>query len=79
VQIVVKFLKRICRAMLIAPVRVYQLAIGPILPKVCRYEPSCSEYFVLAVEKHGAARGAWKGVCRICRCHPWGASGFDPP
>lgn len=69
----------LCRGMLILPVRVYQIAIGPLLPKVCRYEPSCSTYFIQAVERHGAVRGAWKGVCRVCRCHPWGASGYDPP
>jgi putative membrane protein insertion efficiency factor len=72
-------LRLIGRATLILPVRVYQIAIGPMLPKVCRFEPSCSEYFILAVEKHGPAHGAWKGVCRVCRCHPWGTSGFDPP
>jgi putative membrane protein insertion efficiency factor len=76
---VVSFIGHICRAMLILPVRFYQIAIGPMLPKVCRYEPSCSEYFITAVQKHGAMRGTWKGACRICRCHPWGSSGFDPP
>lgn len=69
----------LARMTLIAPVRVYQIALGPLLPKVCRYEPSCSQYFILAVEKHGACRGGWKGVCRVCRCHPWGDCGFDPP
>lgn len=66
-------------AALIVPVRVYQIAIGPLLPKVCRFEPSCSEYFIQAVTKHGPVQGAWKGACRICRCHPWGGSGYDPP
>ena len=65
--------------LLILPVRGYQLFIGPWLPKVCRYTPSCSEYFILAVRRHGPVRGCWKGTCRICRCHPWGGHGFDPP
>lgn len=67
------------RQLVILPVRFYQIAIGPLLPKVCRYEPSCSQYFIEAVEKHGPIRGACRGVWRVCRCHPWGGSGFDPP
>jgi putative membrane protein insertion efficiency factor len=78
-QTLVSLFQTIACAVLILPVRVYQIAIGPLLPRVCRYEPSCSEYFIAAVEKYGPARGALKGACRICRCHPWGSSGFDPP
>ncbi|MCI0352607.1 MAG: membrane protein insertion efficiency factor YidD [Acidobacteriales bacterium] len=61
------------------PVRFYQLVLGPMLPKVCRFHPSCSDYFVQAVEKHGPLRGSLKGLWRICRCHPWNKGGFDPP
>ena len=61
------------------PVRFYQVVIGPLLPKVCRFEPSCSEYFIQAVRKYGPLSGSWKGVRRICRCHPWNPGGFDPP
>lgn len=64
---------------LIAGVRFYQLFIGPMLGKHCRYEPSCSNYFILAVKKYGAMRGSLKGVLRICRCHPWHPGGYDPP
>jgi uncharacterized protein len=64
---------------LILPVRFYQLILGPLLPKVCIYDPSCSEYFVLAVKKHGPLRGACKGVWRICRCNPFNRGGYDPP
>lgn len=63
----------------VLPVRFYQICLRPMLPSVCRYHPSCSEYFVLAVEKYGPIRGVWKGVCRICRCHPWRQGGYDPP
>ncbi len=61
------------------PVRFYQLVIGPTLPRVCRFYPSCSEYFVLAVHKHGPVKGACKGVWRVCRCNPFNPGGFDPP
>ena len=64
---------------LVLPVRVYQVVIGPMLPKVCRFYPSCSEYFILAVHKHGPVKGGCKGVWRICRCNPFNRGGFDPP
>jgi putative membrane protein insertion efficiency factor len=64
---------------LIVPVRFYQFCLRPVLPTVCRFHPSCSEYFILAVHKYGPVRGAWKGVGRICRCHPWQPGGYDPP
>jgi putative membrane protein insertion efficiency factor len=67
------------RGILIAAVRCYQYAISPWLPARCRYQPTCSTYFIEAVRKYGAFVGAWKGLCRICRCHPWGGSGYDPP
>jgi putative membrane protein insertion efficiency factor len=66
-------------ACLIAWVRLYQVAVRPVLPALCRFEPSCSEYFIQAVHKYGPFRGAYKGVGRICRCHPWSAGGYDPP
>lgn len=64
---------------LILPVRFYQILLRPVLPSVCRFEPSCSEYFIQAVRKHGPFRGTCKGVGRLCRCHPWSAGGHDPP
>ena len=64
---------------LIGGVRFYQACLRPMLPAVCRFDPSCSEYFILAVHKYGPVRGACKGVGRICRCHPWNPGGFDPP
>ncbi len=63
----------------LVPVRLYQACLRPLLPSVCRFHPSCSDYFIEAVQKYGPARGACKGIWRICRCHPWGASGYDPP
>ena len=66
-------------AFLVASVRVYQIALRPLLPPACRFYPSCSEYFILAVHKYGPIRGAAKGVWRICRCNPFCQGGFDPP
>lgn len=63
---------------LIGGVRFYQVAIGPFLPKTCRYEPSCSVYAIEALERHGAARGGWLATRRLLRCHPWGGHGYDP-
>jgi len=65
--------------LVIMPVRLYQAVISPLMPKVCRYYPSCSEYFILAVHKHGPLRGACKGVWRVCRCNPFSRGGYDPP
>jgi len=59
-------------------IRVYQLAISPVLPGSCRHLPTCSEYALEAVVIHGPLRGGWYGIKRIFRCHPWGTSGFDP-
>ena len=65
-------------------IRTYQIAVSPVLRLLggpqggCRFEPSCSEYCMQAVRIHGSLQG-WKlGVLRICRCQPWGPSGFDP-
>jgi uncharacterized protein len=64
---------------LVTGVRGYQVCIRPLLPPLCRFQPSCSEYFIQAVTKHGPIRGAAQGVWRICRCHPWSRGGYDPP
>ncbi|MAT70955.1 MAG: membrane protein insertion efficiency factor YidD [Planctomycetaceae bacterium] len=74
-----RFFGRLPAAVLVAMVRCYQFGISPWLGPRCRYQPTCSEYFVEAVRKYGALRGGWRGVRRICRCHPWGGSGYDPP
>jgi putative membrane protein insertion efficiency factor len=60
-------------------IRAYQLLVSPLLGPSCRFEPSCSRYTMACVETHGAARGSWLGLRRICRCHPWNPGGYDPP
>lgn len=65
-------------------IRAYQLLLSPILAWLggpgagCRFEPTCSCYFLEAVETHGVFRGGWLGIKRLARCHPWGGKGFDP-
>ena len=59
-------------------VRFYQLAISPWLGSNCRYQPTCSSYMIEALKEHGLIKGLWLGTKRIGRCHPWGASGYDP-
>ncbi|MBX9678544.1 MAG: membrane protein insertion efficiency factor YidD [Gemmataceae bacterium] len=71
--------RRVVSFGLILPVRFYQAVLSPLLPSVCKFEPSCSEYFIQAVRKHGPIRGACRGAWRICRCNPWNAGGIDPP
>jgi putative membrane protein insertion efficiency factor len=66
-------------ATMILCVRGYQKLIRPLLPPMCRFEPGCSEYFILAVKKYGPVVGAAKGAWRICRCNPWSRGGYDPP
>jgi putative membrane protein insertion efficiency factor len=63
---------------LIGLVRFYQGAVSPYLPNACRHTPTCSQYMIEAVQKHGAMRGGWLGLKRIGRCHPWGTHGYDP-
>jgi uncharacterized protein len=66
------------RALTLAILRIYKRWVSPLLPSACRFHPTCSEYMMEAVEKHGAARGLWKGVRRIAKCHPLHQGGFDP-
>jgi putative membrane protein insertion efficiency factor len=59
-------------------IRTYQWVLSPWLGPACRYEPSCSRYAIEAIERHGLARGSALAARRLSRCHPLGASGFDP-
>lgn len=66
------------RFLLILGVRLYQVALSPLLGGSCRYYPSCSAYAIEALERHGAARGSWLAIRRIGRCHPFRPGGYDP-
>ena len=58
-------------------IRFYQIAISPFIGNNCRFYPSCSQYAITALEKHGILRGTWLALRRISRCHPWSEGGFD--
>ena len=64
--------------LLIALLKAYRYGISPLLGRHCRFEPSCSEYAMEAVQTHGALRGGGLACARLCRCHPWHAGGYDP-
>lgn len=71
---IVKILSQIA----ILPVRVYQKFLSPLLPPSCRYQPTCSQYMIDAINEWGPLKGIWLGLKRIARCHPWGGHGHDP-
>ena len=73
-----KTLGRLIGWLLILPIRLYQLCISPLLPASCRFTPTCSQYAIEAIRRHGPLRGLWLAMRRILRCHPWGGSGYDP-
>ena len=72
-------LRRLPTRIAVRCVRFYQHGISPLLGKNCRFQPSCSQYYILAVEKYGLIRGSLKGCYRILRCHPWSKGGEDLP
>ena len=74
-----RFIMRLPSLLLIGLVRVYQWTLSPIIGRQCRFQPTCSHYFIGAVEKYGAIRGSLKGIWRICRCNPFCRGGDDPP
>ena len=63
---------------LLALVVAYRYLLSPMLGRSCRFFPSCSEYAMEALERHGALRGTWLTVRRVARCHPWHPGGYDP-
>ncbi len=67
------------RWLLIKVLRFWQVFVSPLYPPSCKYHPTCSEYAVLAVEKHGALKGFLMAVWRVLRCNPWSKGGVDLP
>ena len=69
-------------AVLIAPIRFYRLFVSPLFPPACRFQPTCSQYAIEAIERHGPLKGLGLALRRLGRCHPitWlgGSSGYDP-
>lgn len=73
-----KALGRFLSWLLILPIRFYRSFISPLKPPSCRFTPTCSEYAIQALRKHGPVKGLALAVWRILRCNPWGGSGYDP-
>lgn len=71
-------IKRFLVWLLILPIRFYQRCISPLTPPACRFTPTCSQYAVEAIRKHGPFKGLALAIWRILRCNPWGGSGYDP-
>lgn len=69
---------RFMRAVVLAPIRLYQVGISPLIPRRCKYHPSCSQYAVDAVRSYGVLRGAVLAAWRVLRCNPLSGGGFDP-
>ena len=77
--IVLHWIRSAVSAVLIGCVRLYQIFLSPIFGRQCRFQPTCSHYYIGAVQKYGPVRGSLKGLWRICRCNPFCQGGFDPP
>jgi len=76
---ILRGLGRLPAGFLILLIRCYQLTLSPVVGRQCRFYPTCSAYFIESVRKYGAIKGAWCGIRRIGRCHPWHPGGYDPP
>lgn len=71
-------MKKMFSYLLLLPIYFYKYSISPLLPPACRYTPTCSEYAIEAIKKHGPIKGFWLALKRFMRCHPWGGHGYDP-
>lgn len=72
------FASKVAKAVVKAPILVYRYTFSAFAGRQCRFLPTCSEYAVEAIDRHGPVRGSWLAVRRVCRCHPWGGEGYDP-
>ena len=73
-----KLISKIFSTLFLFLIKIYQYLISPLLGQSCRFTPSCSQYGVEAIKKHGPFKGGWLTLKRIGRCHPWGGHGHDP-
>ena len=78
-------MKKICRwvsslvsKLLIGLIKLYQVTLSPFIGRSCRYTPTCSNYGIEAIRKHGPIKGSWLTLKRVLSCNPWGGSGYDP-
>ena len=75
---VLNSIRSVLIAILIVPVKMYQYTISPVIGPSCRYTPTCSQYTIEALRKHGPIKGLWLSIKRILSCNPWGGHGYDP-
>mgnify|MGYP000890138851 FL=1 len=71
-------LRHFFQTLFVALIRAYQVIVSPILPRSCRFHPTCSEYALEAIRMHGPIRGILLGIRRLMRCHPFHPGGYDP-
>jgi putative membrane protein insertion efficiency factor len=69
---------RVLESLFVVFIRAYQVCISPFLNPCCRFYPSCSEYAITAVRRHGPFKGSFLALMRLLRCHPWHPGGYDP-
>ena len=69
---------KVLNYLLIVPIKLYQILLSPLIGPSCRFNPTCSNYAIEAINKHGPFKGFWLAIKRISKCHPWGDSGHDP-
>ncbi|RLD73807.1 MAG: membrane protein insertion efficiency factor YidD [Bacteroidetes bacterium] len=74
----IRVINKILTTIFLIPVKFYQWFISPMLPQTCRHTPTCSQYTVESLKKHGPFTGTWLSVRRLSKCHPWGTWGYDP-
>ncbi|QDU72460.1 membrane protein insertion efficiency factor YidD [Mucisphaera calidilacus] len=74
-----RFLASLATHLIVGLVMLYRATLGNVMGGQCRFVPTCSQYMIEAVHKHGPCRGLMLGIRRIARCHPWGGAGYDPP
>lgn len=77
-MIIIDFIHKILKYILILPIKLYQWILSPLLGNNCRYTPTCSHYSVEAIQEWGIFKGTWMAVKRIASCNPWGGFGDDP-
>ena len=71
-------LRQVWRQGAVLPLRVYQVMVSPLLPRACRFEPTCSVYALQAIARYGVAKGGWLAARRLARCQPRSTGGYDP-
>ena len=73
-----RFVRSVVSNFLIGLIRLYQITLSPFIGRSCRYTPTCSNYGIEAIRKHGPLKGSWLTLKRVLSCNPWGGSGYDP-